>query len=114
MKQKMEKNICALRSVCGNYDSRTRLQKEMSFFSAAQNRQNLNIVIFLSSGHLLHPPSLVSTICLRIARDRPKKTLKATNSPNKINFVFQFEVNQGRVSNIDLTYSRESSGLALY
>ena len=57
--------------------------KELSLFSAALNRQNLKAVIF-SSGQLLHPPNPVLPICLRIARARPTKVLKATTFPKNI------------------------------
>ena len=58
------------------------LEKELSLFSAELNRQNLKAVFF-SSGRLLHPPSPVFSICLRIARARPTKILKTTILPKK-------------------------------
>ena len=52
------------------------IKKELSLLGAAPNRQNLKAVIF-SSGRLLHPPSPVLPICLRTARARPTKILRA-------------------------------------
>ena len=52
------------------------VQKEFSLLDSAPNRQNLKAVI-LSSGRLLHPPSPVLPICLRTARARPTKILRA-------------------------------------
>ena len=52
------------------------IKKELFLLGAAPNRQNLKAVIF-SSGRLLHPPSPVLPICLRTARARPTKILRA-------------------------------------
>ena len=52
------------------------IKKELSLLGAAPNRQNLKALIF-SSGRLLHPPSPVLPICLRTARARPTKILRA-------------------------------------
>ena len=52
------------------------LKKKLSLLGAAPNRQNLKAVLF-SSGRLLHPPSTVLPICLRTARARPTKILRA-------------------------------------
>ena len=52
------------------------LKKELCLLGAATNRQNLKAVIF-SCGRLLHPPSPVLPTCLRIARARPTKILRA-------------------------------------
>ena len=51
--------------------------------------------VFFSSGRLLHTPSSVLPICLRIARARPTKILKATTLPK---FSLDFNPNKS-VSN---------------
>ena len=57
-----------------------------------KNRQNLKAV-FLYSGRLLHPPSSMLPICLRTARARPNKTLKAITLPKKIIWIL-IQINQ--------------------
>ena len=62
------------------------LYKERDFLlGAAPNRQSLKAVIF-SSGRLLHPPSPVLPICLRTARARPTKILRAIFSQKRFEF----------------------------
>ena len=48
-----------------------------------QTDKTLKGVIF-SSGRLLHPPSTVLPICLRTARARPTKILRAVTFPKNV------------------------------
>ena len=77
------KNVCVLHLVCRNSIVEL-VSKVKAPDYAALNKQNLEAVIF-SSGRLLHPPSPLLPICLRIARARPAKVLKAISFPKKIN-----------------------------
>ena len=80
------KNVSFLHLVSRNpIESNLFLKKELSRFSAALNRQNMKAVFF-SSGRLLNPPSPVLPICLRIARARPTKILKAITFQKQFGF----------------------------
>ena len=66
------------------YNSRTcLLKKKLSLLGAAPNRQNFEGSNFLKWA-LLHPPSTVLPICLRTARARPTKILRAVTFPKNV------------------------------
>ena len=86
MKEKRKPNFKKLYVYCtwsvAIQYSNSFLKKELSLISAALNRQKFQAVI-ISNGRLLHPPSPVLPICLRIARAGPTKNLKAISFPEK-------------------------------
>ena len=75
MNTSIKKTYCTFSR--SQYNIRTYiLKKKFSLIGAAPTDKTLKAVIF-SSGRLLHPPSTVLPICLRTARARPTKILRA-------------------------------------